>query len=426
MADTKIEWADAVWNPIAGCSVVSPGCTNCYAMAMAARVERMGGAPHYAGLTRQTKAGAVWTGRVAVAPDETLTAPLRWKKPKRIFVNSMSDLFHEGVPDEVIDRVFAVMALSPQHTFLVLTKRSERMRSYLAVLERHVIDRLGPRLTTAVNEVFRMSGRSWGKCGSTSTHVTTSGHGSGAMEPEMLRATEDGGIERLGFSVAGEERWFRCAQVYADSIFAAHGRETYEYPRRYGWALKEWPLPNVWLGVSAEDQPRFNERVAHLIDTPAAVRWISAEPLLGPIDLTQLPMYRVADPSSEFPFDTLRARPKSFRIAPGFPYVQPLDWVVAGGESGPKARPMHLDWFRGLHDQCVAAGIPFFGKQLGPTVVMSRSDCATPVALGAGWRAHHAGAPEGTVSLRDRRGADPIEWPPELRRREFPREPAHA
>jgi hypothetical protein len=141
MADkSAIEWTDATWNPVVGCSIVSPGCTNCYAMKMAARIEKMASSPmaahvnvqtHYAGTTQRSKAGAVWTGKVARAPEHILTQPLKWKRPRKIFVNSMGDLFHESIPDEWIDRVFAVMALAPQHTFQVLTKRAERMRSYL-------------------------------------------------------------------------------------------------------------------------------------------------------------------------------------------------------------------------------------------------------------------------------------------------------
>ncbi|WP_029554813.1 phage Gp37/Gp68 family protein [Xanthobacter sp. 91] len=132
MADNSaIEWTDATWNPIVGCSLVSPGCTNCYAMRMAARLEAMGSASHYAGTTMPGKAGAVWTGKLAPAPDHILTQPRRWRRPRRIFVNSMGDLFHESVPDEWIDRVFAVMALCPEHTFQMLTKRPRRMRAYL-------------------------------------------------------------------------------------------------------------------------------------------------------------------------------------------------------------------------------------------------------------------------------------------------------
>ena len=128
-SNSNIEWTDATWNPIVGCSIVSPGCTNCYAMQMAARIETMRPS-HYDGTTKKVNGNAVWTGKVALAPDTILTAPLRWKRPRKIFVNSMGDLFHESIPDADIDRAFAVMALSPQHTFQVLTKRAERMLTW--------------------------------------------------------------------------------------------------------------------------------------------------------------------------------------------------------------------------------------------------------------------------------------------------------
>ena len=132
MADhTGIEWTDATWNPIVGCSVVSPGCTNCYAMPMARRIEAMQPGSHYAGTTKVVNGKAVWTGKVALAPDHILTQPLRWRRPRKIFVNSMGDLFHEDVPDAWLDRVFAVMNASPWHTYQVLTKRPDRMRAYL-------------------------------------------------------------------------------------------------------------------------------------------------------------------------------------------------------------------------------------------------------------------------------------------------------
>jgi protein gp37 len=338
MADTKIEWADRVWNPIAGCSVLSPGCTNCYAMRQAARVERMGTAPHYAGLTRPSKAGPVWTGNIAVAPDETLTAPLRWRKPKRIFVNSMSDLFHEAVPDAVVDRVFAVMALCPQHTFLVLTKRAKRMRAFLG----------GDRWATG--------------------HTT----------------------ERIGW--AGFQMVDQGLAPAGAGIVSAllHGPT----PPVPGVAFPRpeiWPLANVWLGVSVEDQRRADERIPHLLATPAAVRWISAEPLLGPVDLrpwlSDEDGCQSCDDGGDYgtPHCLKPGRPVGERCptaqavfvndegppdqdgAPEWcvPLRVTLDWVVVGGESGPKARPMHPDWARSLRDQCAAAGVPFFFKQWG-------------------------------------------------------------
>jgi protein gp37 len=148
MAESAIEWTEQTWNPIVGCSVVSPGCTNCYAMRMAARLERMG-QKRYRGLTKPSKAGPVWTGQMRLV-EEALTLPLRRRKPTTWFVNSMSDLFHESVPDEWIDRVFAVMALCPQHTFQVLTKRADRMRAYLSQFEqrgRYVTSRTRRQIT---------------------------------------------------------------------------------------------------------------------------------------------------------------------------------------------------------------------------------------------------------------------------------------
>jgi protein gp37 len=301
-ATTSIEWTDRTWNPVVGCSLVSPGCTNCYAMRMAGRIEAMGTAPHYAGLTRPSKAGPVWTGEVRAAPDHVLLQPLRWRKPARIFVNSMSDLFHEGVPDAVIDRVFAVMALTPHHTFQVLTKRPERMRSYLS-------------------------------------HPTKS---------------VDVGLEALGITL----------EVHSRTPGSPVGKGvTLKHSDINPGALSTWHLPNVWLGVSVEDQARADERIPVLLDTPAAVRWISAEPLLGPIDLTRLPY---PNRGRTWMIDAVRGEMRE----PGLDRtpiggVVSLDWVVAGGESGPDARPMHPDWARSLRDQCAAAEVPFLFKQWG-------------------------------------------------------------
>jgi protein gp37 len=154
---TGIAWTDATWNPVVGCSVLSLGCTNCYAMAMAERIircsEGAGRSTHYEGTVKTSKAGPVWTGTAALAPDSTLIQPLRWRRGRRIFVNSMGDLFHEAVPDEWIDRVFAVMALVPHHTFQVLTKRSARMREYLAALSAEPAERLAQAVTDMGYEV---------------------------------------------------------------------------------------------------------------------------------------------------------------------------------------------------------------------------------------------------------------------------------
>jgi protein gp37 len=291
---SKIQWTDATWNPLAGCSIVSPGCTNCYAMRQAARIERMGGADHYVGLTEMVKGKPVWTGRVALASEKTLLAPLRWKKPRKIFVNSMSDLFHESVPDEWIDKIFAVMALAPQHTFQVLTKRSKRMRGYMCADRRS-------RILDAAIDVVRIE--------------------------EGARAFKD--VRELN--------------------------KPREFPRA---DTSRWPLPNVWLGVTAEDQTRADERIPDLLATPAAVRFVSCEPMLGAVAFHNLPLGRSAHVNA-MTGETLTFDGDYDAEGPR------LDWVICGGESGPGARPMHPDWARSLRDQCRAAGTPFFFKQWG-------------------------------------------------------------
>ncbi|MEY9098851.1 protein gp37 [Sinorhizobium fredii] len=278
MADgTKIEWTDATWNPVTGCAIVSPGCTNCYAMKLAGT--RLKHHPSRKGLTKDSKAGPVWTGEVRFNR-EWLDQPLRWTKPRMIFVCAHGDLFAEGVPDEWIDQVFAVMALAPQHTFQVLTKRPERMRDYL----------------TARRLEYRLSATQ--------------------IKPEFPLPPQTPG------------RW------------------------------PHLPLPNVWLGVSVEDQKRADERIPLLLDTPAAVRWISAEPLLGPVDLMHVPAIRISQ-NITVVRNALTGLDGCGNFGPK------LDWVVAGGESGPDARPMHPDWARELRDQCAASGVPFLFKQWG-------------------------------------------------------------
>lgn len=271
MADgTKIEWSEATWNPITGCSLASPGCTNCYAMQLAGT--RLKHVESRKGLTQPSKAGPVWTGEVRFNEAELL-APLRWRRPRMIFVCAHGDLFHESVPSWWLDRIFAVMALCPQHTFQVLTKRADRMRVYLT-LGRHV---------------------------------------------EIQQQTRGLGLHEL------DRRERMKGHVQRPLL----------------------PLPNVWLGVSVEDQQRADERIPDLLATPAAVRWISAEPLLGPVDL------QIIDFDGATAICALEKAPHG------------LDWVVVGGESGPGARPMHPAWARSLRDQCAAAGVPFFFKQWG-------------------------------------------------------------
>ncbi|MCC4299348.1 DUF5131 family protein [Aurantimonas coralicida] len=298
MADhTKIEWTDATWNVITGCSVVSPGCTNCYAMKLAGT--RLRNIPSRAGLTRDSKAGPVWNGTIRFN-EEWLDQPLRWRRPRMIFVCAHGDLFAEGVTDDMLDQVFAVMALAPQHVFQVLTKRPVRMRDYLRT-----------------------------RAGDWMLHWPDAARKAGALLGDMRTIKE----LRL-------------------------------------------PLPNVWLGVSVEDQRRADERIPILLDTPAAVRWISAEPLLGPVDLTSI------DTGSGW-VDSLQSyihypMPSDghFRNEPiDWPH---LDWIVAGGESGPSARPMHPEWVRSIRDQCAAAGVPFLFKQWGAWApICEMSEAAT-------------------------------------------------
>lgn len=347
MADhTKIEWADATVNAVNGCSVISPGCTNCYAMKLAGT--RLRNHPTRAGLTDQTKAGPVWNGQVRLN-EEHLLQPLIWQRPRQIFWNAHGDLFHHAVPDEWIDRVLAVCALTPQHQHLILTKRSNRMRRYFAGLEADDIGRNSQRITQATNFVMLASGRSWGKLGSTGTYITTTIHQTGAREPYMIRGTGDGGVERL-IGWRDGERWSRCSDAYAANV-----PDWLKSAPEGGWAFKEWPLPNVWLGVSVEDQTRADQRIPDLLATHAAVRWISAEPLLGPVDLQHIEYY------PGFLLDGLTGKSQDGACPDG----PGLDWIVTGGESGPNARPMHPDWARSLRDQCAAANVPFFFKQWG-------------------------------------------------------------
>lgn len=286
---TKIEWTDATWNPITGCSVVSPGCTNCYAMKLSGT--RLKHHQTRAGLTTDSKAGPVWNGQVRFN-EAALPQPLRWKRPRRIFVCAHGDLFHESVPDEWTDRVFAVMALSPQHTFQVLTKRAGRMREYLTS------EWTGFRIRNAMQELFKQP---------------------------IIEMT--------------------------------------------------WPLPNAWLGVSVEDQARADERIPDLLAAPAAVRFLSMEPLLGPVDIQRWieRCHAASDGDCIAPSCPQARNWKShcpldswgdWRSGdePDFPL---LDWVIVGGESGPGARPMHPGWVRSIRDQCATAGVPFFFKQWG-------------------------------------------------------------
>ncbi|MBL4768005.1 MAG: phage Gp37/Gp68 family protein [Rhodobacteraceae bacterium] len=294
MAKSKIEWTDDTWNPIVGCSIVSPGCTNCYAMKMANRLSHNPATPQYHGTIQPSRKGPVWTGKVAFA-EKAFLEPLKRRKPTTYFVNSMGDLFHEDVPDAWVDRVFAVMALCPQHTFQVLTKRADRMREYM----NSAFDRIVMHMIRLVNEE-----------GVPTVRETCKSHGIPWAKPKSAN----------------------------------------------DW----WPLRNVWLGVSVEDQARADERIPALLNTPAAIRFVSAEPLLGPLDLS--------DRCNGWYFANWLSGTK-WHDNPGISKVErggpSLDWVIVGGESGPNARPMHPKWARDLRDQCEAAGTAFFFKQWG-------------------------------------------------------------
>jgi len=260
MGKTSIEWTDASWNPVVGCTEVSPGCANCYAARLAAT--RLRHTSQYKNLARNSaQAGPRWTAQVRFLPDR-LEEPLHWRKPRRIFVCDMGDLFHESVPDEFLASVFRIMSRASHHTFQVLTKRAARMKQF----------------------------------------------------------------------VSSVKEW---------EGFHTHNGEP---PKGYGGhgqiVGSQWPLPNVWLGVSVENQHFAEERIPLLLGTPAVVRFLSCEPLLSDLNL------RMWVNPNRMPMYTVR-------------------WVIAGGESGLNARPMQPDWVRSLRDQCIAAAVPFFFKQWG-------------------------------------------------------------
>lgn len=326
MADTSIGWTRSddgtpgkTWNPTAGCSIVSPGCKNCYAMRMAKRLAMMK-KKKYVGTTKQQGGRSVWTGKINLSP-ESLADPLGWKKPCRIFVNSMSDLFHKDIPDSFIDAVMGVIWAAQWHTFQVLTKRPERLSRYFADKEKRI------RQIAA------------------SAHAMLS-----EREPEKADIVTVGDIE----------------QDIADG----------------------WPLRNLWLGTSVEDQQRADERIPWLLKTPAAVRFLSCEPLLGHIDI---PSAIGCGSASEFDATEMR----------------PLGWIIAGGESGPGARPVDVSWIRSIARQCELACIPVFVKQLG----------AKPYRI---IRVLN-GERETPIKLKSRKGEDMAEWPEDLRVQQFPK-----
>ena len=323
MGKTTIAWTNRTWNPIRGCSRISSGCSRCYAEAIAARFSKPG--QPFEGFAERRLVGVTgeedgriegrWTGRVELIP-EKLDEPLRWRKPARVFVNSMSDLFHESLTSHEIGRVFATMANAPRHTFQILTKRPKRMLNFF--MEMSLVE--APLILT----------RSAGK----------------------------------------------------------------------------WPLPNVWLGVSVEDQKTADERIPLLLKTPAAVRFVSYEPALGTVD------FRWGGASLP-------------EFAPHRP-LPTVDWLIVGGESGPGAWPCDLAWIRSAVRQCKESGTAAFVKQAGSTPVDSDRICGTFSPFDARSIARTAALgldpenPPNLVLLKDRKGGDPSEWPEDLRVREFP------
>jgi len=326
--DKGITWTDRTWNPVRGCSRISPGCVNCYAETIAARFSA---GPEYSGwesgdkletpaqpfhlYVARNKSGSKWTGKVDLIEDKLLE-PLSWRKPCRVFVNSMSDLFHENLPDEAIDRVFAVMALTPHITYQVLTKRADRMQKYFEKTHQGCPDEQGRTLTLPKKLCIRDAMNALGK----------------------------------GFHLA-----------------------------------PDWPLPNVWLGVSVEDQQRADERIPDLQATPAAVRFISQEPQLE----------RIVHKS-----------------------LDGIDWLIIGGESGPGARPFDIEWARSSIRQSREAGVAPFFKQAGARPY-------TEQVVNSGFSHFGVRKEQGKtlygITPKDRKGGDMAEWPEDLRVREFPR-----
>jgi protein gp37 len=291
-----IEWTDATWNTVRGCWKISPGCEHCYAIRTAARFSGPGLA--YEGLTKTDPLN--WSGKVRLVP-ELLDMPLHWHRPRRIFVNSMSDLFHEDVPVDFIADIFGIMFLADWHTYQILTKRSKRMRDLLC----------GPNFMNRV--IFNLGKR----------------------------------LSRLHES-------YKQAQIL---------RELDKFNNRPDdW----WPLKNVEIGVSVENQKYADLRLPDLALTPAATRFVSFEPLLGPVDASR--------------------------------WLHRIDGVIVGGESGPDARPMHPGWVRSLRDQC-APGRAFFFKQWGAWVPVDQVDEIT------------AGRPPRFVHRIDLKGLDVTDHP---------------
>lgn len=356
---TTIEWTDKTWNPTVGCSRVSAGCDHCYAMGVAHRAMQ----PAHEGLTKlrpkdAARPGVDWTGEVRLLP-ERLGEPLRWRKPARVFVDSMSDLFHPSVPFEFVAAVLGVMAATPHLTYQVLTKRPERAREFFA-------------------HTFGLE----------------------SAEETIAREAESRGV-----------------------IWDSRARDIHLYPmmpsnieQRRAWV---WPLPNVWLGTSVEEQASADRRIPELLQCPAALRFVSYEPALGPVDFDYAIDSRERDIDHRKPED-----------GPWFsvPVGVTLDWIIVGGESGAKARYFDIRWARSVIQQTRGTGCRVFVKQLGK---MPHAGDACGWKYGilprrkkrrAWWRFDER-APDGSprsYRITSAKGKAMHEWPADLRVREMP------
>lgn len=393
MAKSKIEWTEQTWNFLIGCDKVSTGCKNCYAITQAnirmhnpnAKMQKK-----FANTVKKENGKLNWTGHINF-DEETLLKPLSNKTPTTYFVNSLSDLFHENAKDEWIDKAFAVMALTPQHTYQILTKRPERMREYL--------------------------------------------------------------LSKVGLE-SREETIMREAAFLGNIIWDSRGnrkelyRNSKNIENRRSWV--GFSLPNVWLGVSVENQKAADERIPLLLDTPAKVRFLSCEPLLEEVNLVDpimknssefldgrdgegcdfsdlmecaewdylghkyIPKYESA---LEMSFcekcSNREANPmhnnRSFRhLSTENQYI---DWIIVGGESGHGARPCDIAWIRSIVQQCKDAGVSVFVKQLG----------AKPFVKDTSWRAKDADYRREYLKLKNKKGGDISEFPEDLRIREMPK-----
>lgn len=313
MDKTGIQWTDATWNPTRGCRRISPGCINCYAEKVAARF--CGDGLPYHGLIKLGK----WNGEARFVADK-LNLPLQWRKPRRIFVDSMSDLFYEGFDDWQIAAVFGVMARAHWHTFQILTKRPDRALRWCKWWAERALSHAG----------------------------------GGGVFAQALPAAQ--AVKGQSFTVwAGPDN-----------------------PKRETMIAPGWPLPNVWIGASVENQEYADKRIPDLLKIPAAVRFISYEPALGPVNFDLRPMRSGCGPE---PIKTTG-----------------IDWLIVGGESGHDARLFDIAWARSAVAQCSTAGVPVFVKQMGA-------------------RPSESGKP---ALYRDIKGGDMSEWPEDLRVRDWP------